>query len=112
MPPQIGDFISQHVYEGKLKSNPGHRVKSGTIACYFVDVNGAEQLDKDGMSSFVSSALVSEQGMPTASSEPAGGRGNRASRSAPPGRGYSLPNYHPIRRTEERTRKGTRCRSP
>jgi len=53
MPPQIGEFISQRVYEGKLKSNPRHPVKSGTIACYFVDVNnGVEQLDKDGKSSF------------------------------------------------------------
>ena len=59
MPPQIGKFISQHVYDGQLKSNPRHRVKSGTIACYFVDVNGVEQRNK-GMSSFVSSALVFE----------------------------------------------------
>ncbi|KAI0250236.1 P-loop containing nucleoside triphosphate hydrolase protein [Lactifluus subvellereus] len=106
MPPQIGEFISQHVYEGKLKSNPSHRVKSSTIACYFVDVNGVEQLDKDGKSSFVSSALVFERTMPTASSEPAGSRGDCTSCSAPPGRGCSLQNYHSIRCTEERTRKG------
>jgi len=54
MPPQIGDFISQHVYDGILKSNPSHVVRSSVIACRFVDVEGTEQLDKDGKSSFVS----------------------------------------------------------
>jgi hypothetical protein len=58
MPPEIGDFISDHVYNGLLKSNPRHRVKPSTIACHFIDINGREQLDKDGKSSFVRAALV------------------------------------------------------
>jgi len=52
MPPQIGDFISEHVYEGKLKSNPKHVVPSSVVACRFVDVNGSERLDADGKSFF------------------------------------------------------------
>lgn len=48
MPPQIGDFVSDKVYEGLLKSNPSHPVKNDVIACYFVDVMGAkEQNDGD-----------------------------------------------------------------
>src|SRR5260221_5804370 len=58
MPPQIGDFISQHVYGGQLKSNPSHVVDPSAIACRFVDVDGCEQLSDDGKSPFVSVALV------------------------------------------------------
>jgi len=58
MPPQIGDFISQHVYDGQLKSNPSHVVDPSDIACRFVDVDGCEQLASDGNSPFVSAALV------------------------------------------------------
>ena len=54
MPPQIGNFISEHVYDGLLKSNPSHAVPSSVVACRFVDVEGLEQLDADGKSSFVS----------------------------------------------------------
>jgi len=54
MPPQLGDFISEHVYDDKLKSNPSHVVPSSVVACRFVDVEGLEQLDADGKSSFVS----------------------------------------------------------
>ena len=57
MPPQIGEFISQHVYDGKLLSDAGHVVPSSHIACRFVDVNGIERLDKDGKSSYVGVAL-------------------------------------------------------
>ena len=60
MPPQIGDFISQRVYNGELKSNPGHPIKSGTTACRFVDINGTEQLDADGKSIMVSATTVSK----------------------------------------------------
>jgi hypothetical protein len=60
MPPQIGDFISQQVYDGQLRSYSGHVVPSGVIACRFVDVNGSEQLDEDGKSICVSVALVVE----------------------------------------------------
>ena len=61
MPPQIGDFISQQVYSGELKSNPGHPTKSKTIACRFVDISGAEQLDADGKSIMVSEVIVSKE---------------------------------------------------
>lgn len=54
MPPQIGDFISEHVYDGDLKSNPKHVVPLSVVACRFVDVEGLEKLDADGKSSFVS----------------------------------------------------------
>ncbi|THH13051.1 hypothetical protein EW146_g7128 [Bondarzewia mesenterica] len=44
MPPQIGGFISQHVYDDKLKSNPLHPIKSATMACHFIDIpDGLEQ---------------------------------------------------------------------
>jgi hypothetical protein len=58
MPPQIGNFISEHVYDGKLKSNPSHVIPSSVVACRFVDVNGSEQLDSDGKSSFVSGVVA------------------------------------------------------
>lgn len=61
MPPQIGDFISQQIYGGELKSNPDHPTKSGTVACRFVDICGTEQLDADGKSSMVSEAIVSKE---------------------------------------------------
>jgi regulator of nonsense transcripts 1 len=57
MPPQIGEFISQHVYDGLLLSDAGHVVPSSTIACWFIDVNGIERLDKNGKSSYVGVAL-------------------------------------------------------
>ncbi|EPQ54165.1 hypothetical protein GLOTRDRAFT_21752, partial [Gloeophyllum trabeum ATCC 11539] len=44
----IGDnkhFISQHVYEGKLQSNPEHPVTKST--CFFIDVDRAEEKAKD-----------------------------------------------------------------
>jgi len=50
MPPQIGAFISQQVYNGNLRSNPDHPTKSKTIACRFVDISGAERRDADGNS--------------------------------------------------------------
>jgi hypothetical protein len=58
MPPQIGDFISEHVYKGQLQSHSGHEVPSSAVACRFIDVNGYEQLDKDGKSRVVSVVLV------------------------------------------------------
>jgi hypothetical protein len=65
MPPQIGDFISRHVYDGRLKSNPSHIVPPNAIACRFVDVDGLEQRPQDdkGKSSFVSMALVMAWGI-------------------------------------------------
>jgi hypothetical protein len=54
MPPQIGDFISEHVYEGQLKSYPKHVVPSSVVACRFVDVDGSERVGDDGKSFYVS----------------------------------------------------------
>ena len=43
MPPQIGDIISELVYENELKSNPSHPIKEDTTACYFVEALGSEK---------------------------------------------------------------------
>lgn len=43
MPPQIGDFISDSVYDGQLQSNPEHPITSKITACYFVDIEGTEK---------------------------------------------------------------------
>ena len=43
MPPQIGDIISELVYDNKLKSNPSHPIKEDTIACHFVEALGSEK---------------------------------------------------------------------
>lgn len=43
MPPQIGNIISDLVYENKLKSNPLHPITEDTIACYFVEALGNEK---------------------------------------------------------------------
>ena len=43
MPPQIGNIISELVYENKLKSNPLHPVTEDTTACYFVKALGKEK---------------------------------------------------------------------
>ncbi|KAE9405144.1 hypothetical protein BT96DRAFT_988692 [Gymnopus androsaceus JB14] len=45
MPPQMGDFISQNVYDGLLKSNPTHPITNKTIACRFINVLGNEQMN-------------------------------------------------------------------
>lgn len=42
MPPQIGNIISEAVYDEKLKSNPHHPVTDQMTACYFIDVPGKE----------------------------------------------------------------------
>ncbi|PSS19948.1 hypothetical protein PHLCEN_2v3121 [Hermanssonia centrifuga] len=41
MPPQLGEFISDAVYDGQLSSNPDHPITG--LACFFVDVNGATE---------------------------------------------------------------------
>lgn len=46
MPPQIGDFISDAIYDGQLLSNPEHPVTDATCACYFVDVEGTETVQE------------------------------------------------------------------
>jgi len=42
MPPQIGNIISELVYEKKLKSNPSHPITEDFTACYFVEALGKE----------------------------------------------------------------------
>lgn len=42
MPPQLGEFISPAVYDGKLNSNPKHPITNDIIACRFIDVPGKE----------------------------------------------------------------------
>ncbi|KAJ7170755.1 P-loop containing nucleoside triphosphate hydrolase protein [Mycena crocata] len=43
MPPQIGEFISEAIYEGKLQSNPLHPIPDSVVACQFIDVIGAKE---------------------------------------------------------------------
>jgi hypothetical protein len=44
MPPQIGDFISETMYDGQLKSNSLHPITTSDIACHFINVSqGQEQ---------------------------------------------------------------------
>lgn len=47
MPPQIGEIISNTVYDGKLKSNPSHPITDEIIACRFIDVPGQEKRHGD-----------------------------------------------------------------
>jgi hypothetical protein len=55
MPPQIGDIISDAVYEKKLKSNPNHPITNEVTACYFVNIlEGKEkQCNKSFMACFL-----------------------------------------------------------
>jgi len=48
MPPQIGNIISELVYEEKLKSNPSHPITNDTTACYFVEALGKEKALSSG----------------------------------------------------------------
>ena len=52
MPPQIGDFISAAVYNGKLLSNPSHPITSEIIACYLIDVSHGQEQRQSGESSY------------------------------------------------------------
>lgn len=42
MPRQIGEFISEKVYDGQLGSNPEH-FKGDEETCFFVDVTGSKE---------------------------------------------------------------------
>ncbi|KAG0706773.1 P-loop containing nucleoside triphosphate hydrolase protein [Suillus ampliporus] len=44
VPPQIGGFISDAVYDSRLKSNPQHPVTNARMACHFVNIPSQEQL--------------------------------------------------------------------
>jgi len=43
MPPQIGGFISEAVYDGLLESNPQHPVTNERMACHFINIPSQEQ---------------------------------------------------------------------
>ena len=43
MPPQIGDFISDAVYEGQLRSNPHHSEAKSPNTGFFVNVRNGEE---------------------------------------------------------------------
>lgn len=59
MPPQIGDIISELVYENKLKSNPLHPITEDTTACYFVKALGNEKPMSSGSYMVFNCFLVS-----------------------------------------------------
>jgi len=52
MPPQIGRFISDAVYNGKLLSNPDHPITDNIIACHFIDVDGKERMQNNSFMVF------------------------------------------------------------
>ena len=60
MPPQIGDFISRQVYNGRLQSYSRHPISSGTTVCRFVDIRGSDQ-QHGGTSRIVSVATVASK---------------------------------------------------
>ncbi|KAG1811375.1 uncharacterized protein BJ212DRAFT_1374047 [Suillus subaureus] len=43
MPPQIGSFISEAVYDDLLESNPLHPVTTERMACHFINIPSQEQ---------------------------------------------------------------------
>jgi hypothetical protein len=47
MPPQIGQVISEAVYDNQLKSNPLHPITDKVLACHFIDIPGSEKRNLD-----------------------------------------------------------------
>ncbi|KAF5359601.1 hypothetical protein D9756_003109 [Leucocoprinus leucothites] len=47
MPPQIGELISEAVYDRCLNSNPHHCISNQIMACHFVDVASSEKRKDD-----------------------------------------------------------------
>ena len=45
MPPQIGAFISEAVYNGTLQSDHKHPIKDKTQAVYFINAIGHEKVN-------------------------------------------------------------------
>ncbi|OJA13627.1 hypothetical protein AZE42_03979 [Rhizopogon vesiculosus] len=43
MPPQIGWFISQAIYDSELDSNPEHPITTERMACHFINIPSEEQ---------------------------------------------------------------------
>jgi hypothetical protein len=56
MPPAIGDFTSQFVYNNQLKSFEKHPIQPDTPSCFFVNVASGKALSND--TSFYVSILV------------------------------------------------------
>lgn len=48
MPPQIGQIVSEAVYDSQLKSNPLHPITEEILACHFIDVPGTEKKGSSG----------------------------------------------------------------
>ena len=42
MPPQIGHFISQAIYDSQLESNPEHPITMERMACHFINIPSQE----------------------------------------------------------------------
>jgi hypothetical protein len=59
MPPQIGDFISETVYDNKLMSNPLHPITGSVMACYFIDVKQGRE-ERSGTSWLVSYLMINQ----------------------------------------------------
>lgn len=54
MPPQIGQIISDAVYDNKLKSFAGHPITDDIKACHFINVLGKEkQLESNSFRVFL-----------------------------------------------------------
>ncbi|KAK1231571.1 hypothetical protein PQX77_005305 [Marasmius sp. AFHP31] len=58
MPPQIGQFISDHVYDGELKSNPNHPITDEVLACRLVDAHGKEESDGSSYKNTSEAAVI------------------------------------------------------
>lgn len=61
MPPQIGNIISELIYENRLKSNPLHPITEDVTACYFVEALGNEKPMSSGSYMVFNCFLVSLQ---------------------------------------------------
>ena len=47
MPPQIGNVISEAVYDNQLMSNPLHPITDELLACRLIDVPGSEKKNQN-----------------------------------------------------------------
>ncbi|THH33182.1 hypothetical protein EUX98_g960 [Antrodiella citrinella] len=58
MPPEIGNFISDAVYDGQLRSNPKH-LHANKHTCFFVDVvDGVEKSDETSYKNLAEAATI------------------------------------------------------
>jgi len=58
MPPQIGQIISEAVYDNQLQSNPLHPITDEVLACRFIDVPGSERKNPNSGSVMVCSLYI------------------------------------------------------